>query len=141
MAPFLQASIRSEERLVAPGHHVRATGWNDAVAAGAGIGLVPTAQVAHGEVGPAGTGLGARHGGETVHAQGDVPLPVGALGSAACHTPISSHPAPAPKPGTGARSDSGCLRTPQELGRGTVRPQPLTEPAMSPPTKYLPSRM
>jgi len=63
---LLQAPVRTEEGLVGPGHHVRGTSRNDAVAAGAGVGLVPAAQVAHGEVGPTRSGLGARHGGEAV---------------------------------------------------------------------------
>ena len=109
MAPFLQAPIRPEERLVAPGHHVRGAGRDDAVAAGTGVGLVPAAQVSHGEVGAAGAGLGARHGGETVHAQGDVPLPVGALGSATCHAPITPHPAAVPKP----KAAAGCESRPR----------------------------
>ena len=141
MTAFLQATVGSEEGLVGPSHHVRSAGGDDVVAAGAGVRLIPAAQIAHSEVGPTGTGLGARHGGEAVHAQGNVPLPVRALVSAACHAPITSHPAPVPKPGMGAGCDGGSYE-PREsrIGR-SGRPQPLTDPAMSPPTKYLPSRM
>ena len=58
MTSLLKAPVRPEEGLVAPGHHVRGAGGDDAVAAGAGVGLVPATQVAHGEVGAAGAGGG-----------------------------------------------------------------------------------
>lgn len=90
MPPLLQAPVGAEERLIGPGHHMRGAGRDEAVAARAGVSLVPTAQVAHGEGRAAQAALGARDGGEAVHVQGHVPLPVGSLGAAACHGPITS---------------------------------------------------
>jgi len=55
--------------------------------------------------------------------------------------PPAAQPAAAPKPGAAA----GCENRRGPQGRRGERPsgrsQPLTDPAMRPPTKYLPSRM
>ena len=87
MTALLKAPARPEEALIAPGDDVRCARGDLPVAARAGVGLVRPAQVADGELGPTGTGVGTGQGRKTTHVEGDVGGPVGTLRAASCHGP------------------------------------------------------
>ena len=87
---LLQTAIRTEEGFVGPGDDMRRSRRDAPVAAGAGVGLVASAQVTHGEIGSPRAGLSARHRAQPPHVEGTVSSAVRTFGAASCHGPTLS---------------------------------------------------